>query len=219
MTLGTRSANTEACRWVLQTDWETSQQQTVSSEAPMTAATPSLRIRGQKRLVEQERSSSWRALSLCSCHITLHYIPLVILTGPWAPGPTPIAVLFELGPFSSCLPNHYSIMSSLPSGGSSAPRTPPRPSSVRYLSPASLNLERVYAQNRARLQQREGTLSPSNDPASLNAGKGKPRLLLMGQRRYDPERKDVRVEGARADRPLQEREIIYLKRRIPQSTA
>lgn len=73
-------------------------------------------------------------------------------------------------------------MSSFGSGGSSTPGTPRRPN-VKYVSPAALNLERLYEQNRVRSQQRDGALSPTNDMAAANAGKSKPRLLLMGQRR------------------------------------
>lgn len=70
-----------------------------------------------------------------------------------------------------------------PSSTLSPPDTPRR-SNVKYISAAALNLERVYEQNRARLQQRDGALSPTVEQATANAGKGKPRLLLMGQRRY-----------------------------------
>ncbi|KAK2604976.1 hypothetical protein N8I77_007862 [Diaporthe amygdali] len=38
-------------------------------------------------------------------------------------------------------------------------------------------------ENRARLQQRDGAFSPTNELATANTGKSKPRLLLMGQRR------------------------------------
>lgn len=84
--------------------------------------------------------------------------------------------------FCRSLPVDLYTMSSLGSSGSSAPGTPRRPN-VKYVSPAALNLERLYEQNRARLQQRDGALSPTNDMAAANAGKSKPRLLLMGQRR------------------------------------
>jgi Ras-related GTP-binding protein C/D len=52
---------------------------------------------------------------------------------------------------------------------------------VRYITPAKLNLERVYEQNRQRVQKRDGVkpLEPTPGPVA----KGKPRLLLMGQRR------------------------------------
>jgi Ras-related GTP-binding protein C/D len=46
----------------------------------------------------------------------------------------------------------------------------PRQGPVRHISPAQLNLERVYEQNRVNVQKKDA--------------KGKPRLLLMGQRRY-----------------------------------
>lgn len=92
----------------------------------------------------------------------------------------------------------YSIMSSAGlSRTSSAPGTPRR-SNVKYVSAAALNLERVYEQNRARLQQRDGALSPTNEQAFANAGKGKPRLLLMGQRRYSF-RKGGSSEGGESD--------------------
>lgn len=83
---------------------------------------------------------------------------------------------------SQSLPVVSCTMSSLGSSGSSAPGSPRRPN-VKYVSPAALNLERLYEQNRARLQQRDGALSPTNEMAAANAGKSKPRLLLMGQRR------------------------------------
>lgn len=50
------------------------------------------------------------------------------------------------------------------------------------LSPAQLNLERLYVQNRARQQQNDG--AKATEPSTPGApAKGKPRLLLMGQRR------------------------------------
>lgn len=101
------------------------------------------------------------------------------------------------------LPCSYFIMSSAGSSKSfSTPSTPRRPN-VKYLSAATLNLERVYEQNRARLQQRDGALSPTNEQASANAGKGKPRLLLMGQRRYDSEVAGLKVERRGEDADLQ----------------
>ncbi|KAK4148607.1 hypothetical protein C8A00DRAFT_38818 [Chaetomidium leptoderma] len=57
---------------------------------------------------------------------------------------------------------------------------PPRPRPVRYISAAALNLHRVYEQNRQRLQKQDGAKAP--DPTAPQT-KGKPRLLLMGQRR------------------------------------
>ncbi|KAK0621323.1 Gtr1/RagA G protein conserved region-domain-containing protein [Bombardia bombarda] len=50
-----------------------------------------------------------------------------------------------------------------------------------YISPAILNLERVYEQNRQLLQKKDGAKVP--DPITIPQTKGKPRLLLMGQRR------------------------------------
>ncbi|AEO57765.1 hypothetical protein MYCTH_2079857 [Thermothelomyces thermophilus ATCC 42464] len=55
-----------------------------------------------------------------------------------------------------------------------------RPYPIRYISPAALNLHRVYEQNRQRLQKKDGAKVP--DPTAPQT-KGKPRLLLMGQRR------------------------------------
>ncbi|KAK4189591.1 hypothetical protein QBC35DRAFT_380043 [Podospora australis] len=55
-----------------------------------------------------------------------------------------------------------------------------RPLPVRFLTPASLNLHRVFEQNEQRVQKRSGGKIP--DP-TRPATKGKPRLLLMGQRR------------------------------------
>ena len=54
------------------------------------------------------------------------------------------------------------------------------PPPIRYISPAALNLHRVYEQNRQRLQKKDGAKAP--DPTTPQT-KGKPRLLLMGQRR------------------------------------
>jgi Ras-related GTP-binding protein C/D len=58
---------------------------------------------------------------------------------------------------------------------------PSRPRPIRFISPATLNLHRVYEQNRQRLQKKDGAKVP--DPTTPQT-KGKPRLLLMGQRRY-----------------------------------
>ncbi|KAK0736955.1 Gtr1/RagA G protein conserved region-domain-containing protein [Apiosordaria backusii] len=57
---------------------------------------------------------------------------------------------------------------------------PLRPLPVRFISPAALNLSRVYEQNRQRIQKKDGPKVP--DPTTPQT-KGKPRLLLMGQRR------------------------------------
>jgi hypothetical protein len=65
----------------------------------------------------------------------------------------------------------------VPAGASSGPS---RPHPIRYISPAALNLHRVYEQNRQRLQKKDGAKVP--DP-TMTQTKGKPRLLLMGQRR------------------------------------
>ncbi|GAB1320465.1 GTP-binding protein gtr2 [Madurella fahalii] len=60
------------------------------------------------------------------------------------------------------------------------PSVSSRPRPIRYISPAALNLHRVYEQNRQRLQKKDGAKVP--DPMAPQT-KGKPRLLLMGQRR------------------------------------
>jgi hypothetical protein len=58
---------------------------------------------------------------------------------------------------------------------------PPRQGPVRHISPAQLNLERLYEQNRLNVQKKDAAKAP--EPAPGPAAKGKPRLLLMGQRR------------------------------------
>jgi len=59
---------------------------------------------------------------------------------------------------------------------------PARQGPVRHISPAQLKLERVHEQNRLNVQKIDNAKSP--EPAPGAAAKGKPRLLLMGQRRY-----------------------------------
>ncbi|KAK3494981.1 Gtr1/RagA G protein conserved region-domain-containing protein [Neurospora hispaniola] len=64
------------------------------------------------------------------------------------------------------------------------PSTEPRPPCVsKRPSRAMLNLHRVYEQNRQRVQQnlKDGVKVP--EPIAVPQAKGKPRLLLMGQRR------------------------------------
>lgn len=58
---------------------------------------------------------------------------------------------------------------------------PARQGPVRYLSRAQLNLERVHEQNRLNVQKLD--IGGAPEPAPGAAAKGKPRLLLMGQRR------------------------------------
>lgn len=58
---------------------------------------------------------------------------------------------------------------------------PARQGPVRHISPAQLNLERLYEQNRSIAQKKDAATAPG--PAPGPAAKGKPRLLLMGQRR------------------------------------
>ncbi|TAQ86094.1 hypothetical protein B7494_g5589 [Chlorociboria aeruginascens] len=57
---------------------------------------------------------------------------------------------------------------------------PARQGPVRHISPAQLNLERVHEQNRLNVERRDGSKVPE---APGPAAKGRPRLLLMGQRR------------------------------------
>ena len=59
--------------------------------------------------------------------------------------------------------------------------SPPNYASVRNISPAVLNLQRVYEQNRQRLQKKDVAGVP--DITTTQQTKGTPRLLLMGQRR------------------------------------
>lgn len=62
------------------------------------------------------------------------------------------------------------------------------------LSPAQLNLERVFEQNRPRNQQLQNG-GPATETANPGVPmKGKPRLLLMGQRRYDDIVDDDRLD-------------------------
>ncbi len=58
---------------------------------------------------------------------------------------------------------------------------PPRQGPVRHISPAQLNLERIHEQNRANVQKFDPAKALA--PAPGAAARGKPRLLLMGQRR------------------------------------
>ncbi len=59
----------------------------------------------------------------------------------------------------------------------------PHRGQVKFLSPALLNLERVHEQNLQRIQKRDGAGKQPELIPELPA-KGKPRLMLMGQRRY-----------------------------------
>ena len=58
---------------------------------------------------------------------------------------------------------------------------PARQGPVRHLSKASLTLDGIYTQDRNKLQKSGAANIP--DPSPAQAAKGKPRLLLMGQRR------------------------------------
>lgn len=51
------------------------------------------------------------------------------------------------------------------------------------LTPAQLNLTRLFEQDQQRLQKNMLTKAAEHPPDGT--AKGKPRLLLMGQRRYD----------------------------------
>jgi hypothetical protein len=78
------------------------------------------------------------------------------------------------------------IMSSLLSRGDAigtvaGPLGGPRRGGI-YISPATVRLNRVFEQNRQRQQKKDGV--KIQDSAATPQGKGKPRLLLMGQRRY-----------------------------------
>ncbi|KAH8794122.1 hypothetical protein BGZ57DRAFT_719210, partial [Hyaloscypha finlandica] len=57
---------------------------------------------------------------------------------------------------------------------------PPRQGPVRHISPVQLTLERIHEQNRANVQKIDPAKVPA--PAPGAAARGKPRLLLMGQR-------------------------------------
>jgi hypothetical protein len=52
-----------------------------------------------------------------------------------------------------------------------------------YISPATVKLNHVFEQDRQRQQKQDGV--KAQEPATTPQGKGKPRLLLMGQRRYE----------------------------------
>ena len=58
---------------------------------------------------------------------------------------------------------------------------PARQGPVRHISPAQLKLRRVHEQNQIATQKNDNVKSSELAPGA--AAKGKPRLLLMGQRR------------------------------------
>jgi Ras-related GTP-binding protein C/D len=68
-------------------------------------------------------------------------------------------------------------------GGSSSQT--PRVHQPGYESPAQLNLQRVYEQNRRGIPKRDVAKPPTELAAPGVPIKGKPRLLLMGQRRLE----------------------------------
>jgi len=73
--------------------------------------------------------------------------------------------------------------SSAPGAGDPVPiddgDRPSRPRPVRFISPAVLNLHRVYEQDQQRIQNKDGVKVPDPTVAQV---KGKPRLLIMGQK-------------------------------------
>ncbi|OAA68134.1 small monomeric GTPase [Niveomyces insectorum RCEF 264] len=103
-------------------------------------------------------------------------------------GRAAIPFLSSLSPFSSLPPAAGESHHAAPESSA-----PPPFSSPNNLSPASLNLERVYEQNRQRVQRRDGAAAATASAGSTDATrqpdsaptappKGKPRLVLMGQR-------------------------------------
>ena len=66
-------------------------------------------------------------------------------------------------------------------GGGEDPGSPsPLPLELGQMSPAQLNLQRVYEQSRQGVPKKD--VSKSAEPAPTLPAKGKPRLLLMGQK-------------------------------------
>lgn len=67
----------------------------------------------------------------------------------------------------------------------SSPDRTDRIATVSGTSPAKLNLQRLYAQSlRGAPAPKDNATKPADATASGAPAKGKPRLLLMGQRRY-----------------------------------
>jgi Ras-related GTP-binding protein C/D len=75
----------------------------------------------------------------------------------------------------------------------SAPKSSPRRRGL-YISPATVKLNHLFEQNRQRQQKKDG--AKVQEPAAAPQGKGKPRLLLMGQRRYESRYSSV-VDGSK----------------------
>jgi len=91
----------------------------------------------------------------------------------------------------------------------------PRRGLVRWISPAVLNLERVIEQNRQRTQKKDGSIkAPGQIPTPQT--KGKPRLLLMGQRRYESQL-SCADRSLTNNSPKQERQVIHLERGLSQA--
>lgn len=82
------------------------------------------------------------------------------------------------------------------------------------ISPAVLNLQRVYEQNRQRLEQIESGIMPDATAQQQPAAKGAPRLLLMGQRRYVI---FLVCQFARVLTSPKERQILHFQRRLSQA--
>lgn len=86
------------------------------------------------------------------------------------------------------------------------------------LSPAKLNLQRVYEQNLRGAQKKDvSKLVDPSAPAGVPT-KGKPRLLLMGQRRYVAPSLLLEIVKI-LTREIQKRKVLHLKCSLPQATA
>lgn len=84
-------------------------------------------------------------------------------------------------------------------------------------SPAQLNLQRLFEQSisGAPASKKDAKKPAVPGPNSVGAApKGKPRLLLMGQRRYDMR---GRRKQTSANSVSQERKVIYLQCSLPQA--
>ena len=84
-------------------------------------------------------------------------------------------------------------------------------------SPAQLNLQRLFEQSisGASASKKDAQKPAAPGPNSVGAApKGKPRLLLMGQRRYDIR---GRKEQTSANSMPQERKVIHLECSLPQA--
>lgn len=84
-----------------------------------------------------------------------------------------------------------------------------------YVSPATLKLNRIFEQNRQRQQKKDG--GKVQEPPATPQAKGKPRLLLMGQRRYGLIILFSDLLGRRLTRPFQEWQVVHIKRCFSQT--